>query len=39
MKLSNDDMTEALKERCVRIEKKFGNLMLSPEGEAPSFLL
>jgi hypothetical protein len=32
MSLSNEDVAEALRERCVRIEKKFGNLMLSPEG-------
>jgi hypothetical protein len=32
MALSNEDVAEALKERCIRIEKKFGNLMLSPEG-------
>ena len=32
MALSNEDVSEALRERCVRIEKKFGNLMLNPEG-------
>lgn len=32
LKLPNDQVAEALKERCVRIEKKFGNLMLNPDG-------
>lgn len=36
MALENDDVAEALRERCVRIEKKFGNLMLSPEGKTVS---
>lgn len=36
MALSNEDVAEALRERCIRIEKKFGNLMLSPEGVCPS---
>ena len=32
MQLSNDDVAAALRERCIRIEKKFGNLMLQTEG-------
>eukprot|EP00892_Ulva_mutabilis_P005184 jgi/Ulvmu1/3037/UM015_0077.1 len=32
LKLPNDHVAEALKERCVRIEKKFGNLMLNSDG-------
>lgn len=31
--LSNEEVTEALLERCKRIEKKFGNLILPPGGE------
>ena len=27
MALSNEDVAEALRERCVRIEKKYGNLL------------
>lgn len=33
--LSNDDVAEALCERCLRIEKKFGNLVIPPEGAVP----
>lgn len=32
LNLPNEQVAEALKERCVRIEKKFGNLMLNPDG-------
>jgi hypothetical protein len=32
MHLANDDVACALLERCVRIEKKYGNLMLQTEG-------
>ena len=34
LQLSSDDVAEALRERCKRIEKKFGNLIL-PSGGAP----
>ena len=35
MKLGNEELAEALYERCVRIERKFGNLMLQTEGAPP----
>lgn len=37
MALSNEDVAEALRERCVRIEKKYGNLMLNPEGASQAY--
>ena len=42
MNLNNDEVAEALRERCIRIEKKYGNLMLQPEGacsHCPCFVL
>jgi hypothetical protein len=35
MALTNAEVAAALNERCLRIEKKFGNLMLSTDGAAP----
>jgi hypothetical protein len=32
MSLSNEEVAAALYERCIRIEKKFGNLMLQTDG-------
>lgn len=38
LNLPNESVAEALKERCVRIEKKFGNLMLNPDGASLTLL-
>lgn len=35
MKLPNEQLAEALYERCVRIERKYGNLMLQTDGAPP----
>ena len=39
MRLSSTEVAAALQERCLRIEKKYGNLMLSTEGALLCYML